>query len=126
MSRSEIAHLGGRQVVVENDHVGPGLAGALLELVGLALADVVGRADARLRLQHAVNHDEHGSLGEPGELVDGILSLPEGGVRQNEADEQRALPRGSARVAHGAGVVVTPVRRSLATDVVRFPSQPHS
>ena len=120
----EVAHLSRRQVVVEDNHVGSSRVRAFLQFVGLALADVVRHADARLRLQHPVDHDEHRGLGEPGELVDGVLGLPHGSTWQNEADEQSGLPRDGARVAHGAGVIAIPVRDRHALDVLVVTLQP--
>ena len=123
----EVSHLRRRQVVVEDDDARPAPVRALLELVGLALADVVGRADARLRLQHPSGHREHRGLGEVAELVEGVLGLPRRRARQHEAHEQRRLAGGDARMAPRTGeplLGLVPVAVGSFLQAERAPDSP--
>ena len=109
----EVAHLGRGQVVVEDDHVGPGALRQLLQLLGLALADVVGGVDPGPRLHHALDHGQGRRVGQPGELVEGLLHLPHGQARQGQAHEQGGLAGHGGGVAH-AGNIPGPRERCQA------------
>ena len=86
----EVAHLGGRQVVVEDDHVGVGGLDELLELLDLALADVGREIDVLALLEHAADHDQAGRLGQAAE------SRP-GGRRASRRVRGRITPTRIAR-----------------------------
>ena len=109
----EVAHLGGGQVVVEEDHGRPAGLRQLAQLVGLSFADVVGGVDAGARLQHLIGHGQGCGVGQPGELVEGILHFPSGHARQGQADEEGGLSGRSGGVSH-AGTIPGPRERCQA------------
>ena len=53
--RFEVAHLGGREIVVENDQIGTKRLGAFANFGGFTLAYVVGRVNALSRLEDSVS-----------------------------------------------------------------------
>src|SRR5439155_8666980 len=77
----QVAHLGRRQVVVEDDHVGVGGLDLLLQLGELALADVGGGDDLEPFLQQAADDGGAGGGGQAAQLVERVFADP-GPVRQ--------------------------------------------
>ena len=65
----EVAHLGGREVVVEDDHVGIQRFDPRLDLLELALADEGGRMHGAALLHDRVEHARPGGVGEPRQLL---------------------------------------------------------
>ena len=66
----EIPHLGGGEVVVEDDHVGVGLADPALELLELAAADEGGGPRRAAALEHRAAQARARGLGEPRQLLE--------------------------------------------------------
>src|SRR5262245_55681913 len=83
----KIADLGGRQVVVENNHVGIGHLDLFLELRELAFADVGGGIDFLAPLRQTADDDGPGRRRQAAQLFERIGPKPRS-LRQRHAHEQ--------------------------------------
>ena len=112
----EVAHLRGREVVVEDDEVGLALLRQRLQLGQLALAEEGGRVHLAAPLHQLAQHARPGGVGEPAQLVEraGQVRAVAPGVpdqhgplrarRARHLVRARLHPRGSISRSAGNGV----------------------
>ena len=84
----QLANLGRRQVVVEDDDVGFEALDALSKLLGLAFADVGGRMDGAQLLLEPVHHHRAGTFGQRGQFRQVVPTIR---ASQNRAYEDGAF-----------------------------------
>ena len=106
----EVALLRGRELVVEHDEVDVERVGELLQLRGLARADVGGGIGRVAPLQHELDRLGAGGVDEERELVERRLRGLGVARADAGADEQRALPD-DAEVDLGGGEAPAGLRR---------------
>jgi hypothetical protein len=85
----EVAHLRGREVVVEQDQVRVELRDPRLEVRELALAEEGGRVHAAAPLHQLAQHARPGGVGEPAQLVERARQVA--AVTAGVPDQHRAL-----------------------------------
>ncbi len=96
----QVADLRRRQVVVEDNDVGVGGRGLLLEFHELALADVAGGVDLQAALAKAADDEGAGRGRQAAQLFEGVVAEP-GALRQLDADEEGAFEVDGEFVAGG-------------------------
>ena len=85
----QIADLGGREVVVEDDGVGIGGTNHFLELLELALAEIGGLIGGRTPLREPPHHFRTGRFDQTGQLIENLVVTRL--VRQEDADQDGRL-----------------------------------
>src|SRR5438128_480785 len=109
----EVALLAGGKLIVAGDQVGVGLGDRLLELLDLALAEIVGRLRASTLLDDFAGHCHAGRAQELLELGKLVPSLCRGRRQHRDAESALARPRVhyargvSLRVARACGAALT-------------------
>ena len=78
----QLADLGGREVVVEDDDIAFKLLDTLGQLLGLAPTDVGGRVDGTDLLLKAIHHQGPGTLGQGGQFGQIVVKKPPHAARQ--------------------------------------------
>ncbi len=98
----EIALLGGRQIVVEHDHIDVQSIGFSSELGGLALSDEERRVWRRLAHEHGCDWFRAGGVCQQCQLGQADLGLAHLPRTTSHTDEVRPLP-GDLQVGDGGG-----------------------
>ncbi len=102
----QVALLGGAQLVVEHHGVAVERHRQVLELVGLALAQVGGGVGGHAPLDDPTHHVGAGGVHQQGQLVEVELGLLHVAAGEGDAHDDDALPEGAVDERVGAAAVV--------------------